>query len=272
VQAESHTLDRDRDPKLGDEWRNWDGRGSSESAAPKRLFFALTWALLALAAASSWLMWYMVAPRLAEWHRAAPTCLFVGLAALVAGYGVALALVTLMLLTGWPRTPRACLVARRVVAFVDRGVFRLGRLLSVDRDRLAHAFIRTNNAFVRMGPHRVTPEQVLLLLPRCLRKEQLDHARSLARTRGIETAVVGGGEQARQRISEKRPTLVVGVACERDLLSGIRDLGRSVTVLGIANRRPDGPCRNTQIDLDELETALELCTCPSSSAPSTAGT
>jgi hypothetical protein len=57
---------------------------------------------------------------------------------------------------------------------------------------------------------------------------------------------------------------VIGVACERDLLSGIRDVRHKLSVLGIANTRPNGPCRDTQINLAELEATLDLCVRPSS--------
>jgi hypothetical protein len=181
---------------------------------------------------------------------------------LLAALSVALALVALMLLTGWPRSARASSLARRILAMVERRVFWLGRVLSINKDRLAHAFIRTNNALVRLAPQGIASQRVLILLPRCLRKEQLDQARTLASTRGVEVAIVAGGEQARQRIREKRPSVVIGVACERDLLSGIRDVRHKLSVLGITNTRPNGPCRDTQIDLAELEGALDLCVRP----------
>jgi hypothetical protein len=135
--------------------------------------------------------------------------------------------------------------------------------LSINKDRLAHAFIRTNNALVRLAPQGIAPQRALILLPRCLRKEQIDQARTLASTRGVEVALVAGGEQARQRIRERRPSVVIGVACERDLLSGIRDVRHKLSILGIANTRPNGPCLDTQIDLTELEAALDLCVRPS---------
>jgi uncharacterized protein len=262
VHADPDTLDGERGPKLGDEWRDWDGHATPDAAAPKRLFFALIVGFVVVTVAASLVSWYLVAPRLAEWHTAAPAVLLAVLAVLLTALSVALGLVALMLLTSWPRGTRASSIARRILAMVERRVFWLGRLLSINKDRLAHAFIRTNNALVRLASQGIAPQRVLILLPRCLKKEQLDQARSLADMRGVETAVVAGGEQARQRIREKRPSVVIGVACERDLLSGIRDVRHKLSVVGIANTRPNGPCRNTQIDLTELEAALDLCVRP----------
>jgi hypothetical protein len=264
VHADANTTEGERSPKLGDEWRDWDGHATPDAAAPKRLFFALIVGFLIVTVAAGLASWYLVAPRLAQWHVAAPTVLIDVLAILLTALSVALGLVALMLLTGWPRSTRASSLARRILAVVERRVFGLGRVLSINKDRLAHAFIRTNNALVRLAPQGIAPQRVLILLPRCLRKEQLDQARSLASARNVEVAIVAGGEQARQRIREKRPSVVIGVACERDLLSGIRDVRHKLSVLGIANTRPNGPCRDTQINLAELEATLDLCVRPSS--------
>jgi hypothetical protein len=265
VHGDANNADGERGPKLGDEWRDWDGRSTpADAAAPKRLFFALIVGFLAVTVGASLFFWYLVSPRLSQWHQAAPTALLISMAVLLTALGVALALVALMLLTGWPRNTRASSLARGILAIVERGVFWLGRVLSINRDRLAHAFIRTNNALVKLAPQGIPPQRVLILLPRCLRKEQIDQARTLARARDVEVAIVAGGEQARQRIMEKRPSVVIGVACERDLLSGIRDVRQKLSVLGISNTRPNGPCRDTQINLTELERALDLCVRPAS--------
>jgi hypothetical protein len=265
VHADPNTTEGERGPKLGDEWRDWDGHATPDAAAPKRLFFALTMGFLVFSVAASALTWYLITPRLAQWHPMAPTVLMVVVAVLLATLTGALGLVTLMLLTEWPHSTRASALAGKILSLIERRVFWLGRLLFINKDRLAHAFIRTNNALVRLAPHGLSPEGVLILLPRCLSKEQLDKAKALAHARGVEAVIAGGGEQARQRIREKRPSVVIGVACERDLLSGIRDVRHRLAVLGIANTRPDGPCRNTLINLNELEAALDLCIRPNAS-------
>ena len=68
--------------------------------------------------------------------------------------------------------------------------------------------------------------------------------------------IVTGGEMARRIIEEKAPDAVIGVACERDLLAGIRDLRPGIQLIGIPNLRPEGPCRDTLIDFNELEQAV----------------
>jgi hypothetical protein len=258
VHADPTSLDDKRSPRLGDVWRDWDGQVTPDAAAPKRLFFALVLGSLLVAIGASLLGWYMVTPRLAEWHPAAPAALLTVLAALLLLLALAIGVLTVPLLMNWRQGRRAVAISRRILSLVEQRAFGLGRLLSINSDRVAHAFIRTNNALVRLACRHARPDQVLLLLPRCLSKQQLDQAKTWARSRGVEVAIVAGGEQARQHIQEKRPGLVIGVACERDLLSGIRDVRRRISVLGIPNRRPQGPCRDTEIDLLELDAALDF--------------
>ncbi|MBC7075448.1 MAG: DUF116 domain-containing protein, partial [Syntrophomonadaceae bacterium] len=55
------------------------------------------------------------------------------------------------------------------------------------------------------------------------------------------------------------PRGVVAVACERDLSAGIHDMG-VLPVIGVLNCRPNGPCINTDVDVEAVEEALKtLC-------------
>ena len=49
--------------------------------------------------------------------------------------------------------------------------------------------------------------------------------------------------------------LVLTVACERDLTSGIKDC-YPLPVIGILNDRPFGPCFNTTVDVRKIDEAL----------------
>jgi len=68
--------------------------------------------------------------------------------------------------------------------------------------------------------------------------------------------VAGGGNQARKLIKEKKPEAVIGIACERDLVTGISDIGEKLQVIGLPNTRPEGPCHNTVTDLDAFKRSL----------------
>ncbi|WP_242864780.1 DUF116 domain-containing protein [Youngiibacter fragilis] len=52
--------------------------------------------------------------------------------------------------------------------------------------------------------------------------------------------------------------MIIAVACERDLSSGIQDT-YPLPVYGILNKRPKGPCLDTLVPLKQVEKALEYC-------------
>jgi hypothetical protein len=54
---------------------------------------------------------------------------------------------------------------------------------------------------------------------------------------------------------DKRPDVIIAVACERDLTSGIQD-SYPVPVFGIFNKRPFGPCYDTDVDLELVEKGI----------------
>jgi hypothetical protein len=51
---------------------------------------------------------------------------------------------------------------------------------------------------------------------------------------------------------------VVAVACERDLVSGVHDVAKRLPVLGTTLQLRDGPCRNTEFRLSELEDQVRV--------------
>ena len=77
----------------------------------------------------------------------------------------------------------------------------------------------------------------------------------LAEEIGFHFFVVTGGTLARQKVKEIRPKAVVAIACERDLTSGIQDVYPLPTV-GIMNIRPNGPCYNTKVDIEEFRRVI----------------
>ncbi|MDK2835430.1 MAG: uncharacterized protein PWP21_207, partial [Thermosediminibacterales bacterium] len=60
---------------------------------------------------------------------------------------------------------------------------------------------------------------------------------------------------ARKYVNEFKPDAIVAIACERDLSSGIQDT-YPIPVLGVLNKRPEGPCMNTRVDLEKVEAAI----------------
>ena len=71
----------------------------------------------------------------------------------------------------------------------------------------------------------------------------------------VKIAVATGGTLARRIIVENTPDAIVAVACELDLTTGIQD-SYPIPVIGILNDRPNGPCINTDVDIQKVKEAI----------------
>src|SRR5438445_687515 len=69
----------------------------------------------------------------------------------------------------------------------------------------------------------------------------------------VPVFVATRGQLARRVIRERRPRAVVAVACERDMMTGLRDVAGKLPVLGLTMRLPNGPCRDAELDLDRMD-------------------
>jgi uncharacterized protein len=248
---------------------------SEENYQPrKRLFIGLLGAACAVVLLFTFLLWWVPSVGLENIHPGLPVVFGVILATLALLLVGGLSLLVLTLLTG-----RDLFFSERlrkiVIRYLFPGIINLGRLVGIDRDTLQQSFIALNNQLVRAKKIRVTPDKALILLPhciqlfdcaikitgdvdKCVRCQRCDISglAELAKERGIDIAVATGGTLARKLIVEKRPRFILAVACERDLTSGIRD-SYPLPVIGVLNHRPNGPCFNTRIILDEVCLALD---------------
>jgi uncharacterized protein len=138
--------------------------------------------------------------------------------------------------------------------------------------------IHLNNRLVRWRRIRVRPCEVLLLLPHCLHKQScpqnvmhsLDECRrcgqcsvgALAGLRddfGVVACVAGGGRQALAYVRRPEVKVVVAVACEKELIQGIR-AAFPKPVLAVTNTTPEGSCRNTVVDPEAVAKAIASVT------------
>ncbi len=246
------------------------------SLGAKRLFILMSAGGLLLLAVFAWLAWYLVSPRLETFYPGLPG--IIGVAALLASViiGFGLLLVAVSALTG-----RRMLLGQRITSTVIRILFppvlMLASIIGVDRDRVKRSFIAVNNALVEAARTEVRARRVLLLLPHCLQATDCPHKitggliencrgcgrcviaglLALANEHDLALAVATGGTLARRVIKEQKPAVIVAVACEMDLTSGIRD-SYPLPVYGILNERPHGPCRDTTVDLAAVREAIEM--------------
>lgn len=167
---------------------------------------------------------------------------------------------------------------RRIRGVVIRLLFPLqlviGRCLGIGKDEVRRSFIAINNQLVLAEAKKIRPEKILLLLPHCLQNHECE-ARiignvenckacgkckirdlvALSKKYNVSIEVATGGTLARKIVVDKRPEIIIGVACERDLTSGIQDT-YPIPVFGIFNKRPFGPCYDTDVDLELVENGI----------------
>ncbi len=196
-----------------------------------------------------------------------------GTLALVTGVGVA----TLVFSIWRGRVGRwAAELAGLAVNGLYPFALRLGVLLGLEPMRIQQSFIAVNNQLVRARQLRVAPDQLLVLVPHCVQRSTCPHKitvnvdnchrcgrcvmTELLRLRdsfGVYLGVATGGTAARRFLDLYRPRMVVAVACERDLISGIQD-AHGIPVWGITNERPHGPCLDTCVAPARLEAAIRM--------------
>ncbi len=167
---------------------------------------------------------------------------------------------------------------RRIRGVVIRFLFPLlvivGKCLGISKARTRRSFIAINNQLVLAEAKKVGPDRLLLLLPHCLQnhdckvriignvyncegcgKCKIKDLVALSKKFDVPVSVATGGTLARKIVVDKRPDVIIAVACERDLTSGIQD-SYPIPVFGIFNKRPFGPCYDTDVDLDLVEKGI----------------
>jgi len=242
------------DRRLGHEWDEWNGRplpgGGDFSAAPGLFFRFAALTLAALAAAAAFLL-YLVGPRLAALSPPLARGMWIGLAAVA---GLATLYLTVLAASYYGR--RTLLPER----LMERGPYlQLMNYTSLiarafgKRDWVEHAAIDIYNTLAERRGRKVGKGELLVLIPRCLSKQALDGVLEIAGRYEVPVFVATRGQLARRVIRERRPRAVVAVACERDMMTGLRDVAGKLPVLGLTMQLPNGPCRDAAIDLGQME-------------------
>ncbi len=139
---------------------------------------------------------------------------------------------------------------------------------------LTESFLNFNNEVVLTDQRNVRNSRILVLLPHCLQKDDctvrittdiircedcggcdISTIKKLVAEQQVEAAVATGGSLARKLIKDKKPDVIVAVACHRDLLDGLRDAWRH-PVYAVLNERPQGPCHETRVSVASIEFAI----------------
>ncbi len=248
--------------------------GGNSLRPQKRIFLGLLAVTILLFTIILGVFWYVPYVGLTTLHPKLPLILgvvFTAFLLLVCGVVVILALTVVL--------GRDLFFSRRLRGIVIKLLLPLmsgvGKLCGVSQDQVRRSFIEINNQLVLAQHPRATQDKLLLLMPHCLQFHECEfritgdtvHCQrcgkcpitglmELSEKYGVGLAVATGGTLARRIVVERRPTLVIAVACERDLSSGIQD-SYPLPVFGVVNHRPHGPCYDTLVDLEKVEEALK---------------
>ena len=143
------------------------------------------------------------------------------------------------------------------------------------KNSAADRFLKYNNEKVLKAFEKKVPESIALLLPHCIQNyscpfritSEIENCRKCGRCRiqdilelkekyNLEIKVATGGTLARLFIKEKKPEIIIAVACKRDLMSGIFD-AFPMKVYGIYNKIIKLPCINTDVDVEKIEEIIK---------------
>lgn len=257
------------DRRLGHEWDEWNGKplpGGGDFSAPPGLFFRYAALTLAVASGLVALVLYLVGPRLAALSPAVPRTLWIVLGAAVVLKAVWLGLAAGSFYSGTTLLPER-LLERGPYLQVMNYTSLVARLFG-KRDWVEHAAIDIYNTFAVRRGRKIGKGELLVLIPRCLSKQALDGVLEIAGRYEVPVFVATRGQLARRVIRERRPRAVVAVACERDMMTGLRDVAGKLPVLGLTMQLPNGPCRDAVLDLPQLEEWVKGLVSPSSSPAS----
>jgi hypothetical protein len=239
----------------------------------KNIFISLLLLTCIVLVGLAFLLWWIPYVGLANIHASAPMILAAVFGCLVFfGLGGALTLIFTII------RGKNLFFNRRIRGLVIRVLFPLlivvGKCLGISKKEIQRSFVAINNQLVLAEAKKVRPEKLLLLLPHCLQnhdcsvritgnvqnceacgKCKIKDLVALSEEYHVPISVATGGTVARKIVVDKKSELIIGVACERDLTSGIQD-SYPLPVFGILNHRPFGPCYDTDVDLELVEKGM----------------
>lgn len=244
--------------KLGDQWESWNGSMEENNGdlhtSPWYFIVSSMFAVIVVNIVSLLLI-YMIKPRLASIH----PLVDVGTSYAVVIFLILLDISALLILaTVSTRKPFAFFLKNKELTNLPlmNLAVKIGGIFGLSKDRLTNSMLQTSNLITRALYKGVHPDDLLILVPRCLSRFTRTELTALTEKYGITFFTAGGGNAAREVLIKRKPKAIIAVACERDLLSGVQDVKGRIPVIAIANKRPEGPCKNTFIDFSEMEDAI----------------
>ena len=241
----------------------------------KRLFLALLSLSLLVTGGVVYAVWHVSYLGLSEISRYLPLLLGGFLAAVFLFTGLGLVGIVGAILG----MPYLSVFQRKTYALINLLfpiAIMLGKIFGFNRRKIERSFIAVSNQIIRQQHIKVPADRLLVVTPHCLQLTSCPHKITrdpmencqrcgrcdigalvqLAEEMGFHFFVVTGGTLARQTVKTIRPKAVLAIACERDLTSGIQDV-YPLPAVGVLNIRPNGPCYNTHVDIQQVRREIE---------------
>lgn len=239
----------------------------------KNLFLILSTVTLILMMVVTTLLWWFVSPRL---HEISIVLASLSLIALRVFFFILLLGTILVLLISYTETNLlvAKFAIRAYIKIIYPVTLLLSRLFGISKEKIRESFVSVNNSFINAIKKQFDPSELLILLPHCLQNTDCDIRITTDVTKckrcgkcdiaklceisekyKIKMAIATGGTLARKIIIDNQPKFIIAVACERDMVEGLREVF-PIPVYGVLNLRPEGPCVNTRVPTEKIESAL----------------
>jgi hypothetical protein len=251
----------------------FDREDQKADKAKKRLFIGLVLATNGMVILFLFVVWALSTIDLAKIHPIVPIFLELFIGFIIALVGLA----SLSLIVGVRFGKTLPLFARMrglIIRLFLPFMILFGQAIGISKNRVRSSFVEVNNELVLKTAGRYKPEDMLLLIPHCLQKSTckrrltysiynckrcgkcpISDLITLSERYSVHIAIATGGTIARRIVIQRRPKMIVAVACERDMASGIQDT-YPLPVYGVLNYRPHGPCIDTQVSIESVEQAI----------------
>ena len=185
-------------------------------------------------------------------------------------------LITILVLKGKKINKNIMKINFKTVKFFYALIMLSARMLKISKNEIRSIFVNLNNRYIYSQKYNLNASDIIILTPHCIQKNYCKHKITtdinnciscgncdvsellkINKKYNIDIYIVTGGTLARKIISNRKPKAVIAVACERDLMSGMQDVD-NISIIGIFNKRPNGPCINTMTDIVEIENAIKF--------------
>lgn len=157
-------------------------------------------------------------------------------------------------------------------------IISIASIVLIPKNYIRNIYVKLNNKYIYSNKYNLRCEDILILIPHCVQKNScklkvttdIDNCKTcglcnigdlvnLKQKFNVDIFVATGGTLARKIIVDNKPKAIIAVACERDLTSGVQDV-KKIPVLGVFNKRPNGPCVDTSVNILEIENAIKFFT------------